>query len=44
MEELESCMECGCKHYEDTAEYECIYQTGYCPDCLLKLVEMGRSK
>lgn len=38
---IEECYECGCKFREGTVEYDSIFQTGYCSDCLVERVERG---
>ena len=38
---IESCEECGCKAIDGTANYDGIFQTGYCGNCLVERVERG---
>ncbi|HHT7826450.1 TPA: hypothetical protein ACT2IM_001049 [Streptococcus suis] len=38
---IESCEECGCKYVDGTTDYDSIFQTGYCGDCLVERVERG---
>ncbi|MEQ9810324.1 hypothetical protein [Streptococcus jiangjianxini] len=39
---IETCEQCGCKYREGTADYDSIYQTAYCGDCLVDRVENGK--
>ena len=38
---IETCEECGCKFREGTDDYDCIWQTGCCRECLVEKVERG---
>lgn len=38
---IETCEECGCKYIDGTTDYDSIFQTGYCGDCLSERVERG---
>ncbi|HEM4250702.1 TPA: hypothetical protein U1X39_000489 [Streptococcus suis] len=38
---IETCEECGCKYVDGTTDYDSIFQTGYCGDCLVEHVERG---
>ena len=31
---IEVCEECGCAYGDGTTDYDSIFQTGYCEDCL----------
>lgn len=36
---IKECYKCGCKFREGTVDYDSIFQTGYCSDCLLEKIE-----
>ena len=38
---IETCEDCGWMYKEGTSDYDSIFQTGYCGDCLVERVERG---
>lgn len=41
MTKYERCEECDCSFKEDTNDYDSVYQTGYCDECLMEKYENG---
>lgn len=38
---IETCYECGCDYKEGTEDFDNIFQTGCCNDCLEERLERG---
>ena len=41
IQKIETCEDCGWMYKEGTSDYDSIFQTGYCGECLVERVERG---